>query len=96
MAIGVSDGHVWRVAVDAVLTDLQKYDAQIGKGHDKGRTFKVIVEALDELGYWISPGCHNFRIAAIPTAVEMRLFRLRFERAATKAVRAFAAMLVRR
>lgn len=24
------------------------------KSHDKGRTFKVIIEALDELGYWIS------------------------------------------
>lgn len=31
VAIGVSDGLVWRVAVDAVLTHLQKYDAQIGK-----------------------------------------------------------------
>lgn len=24
------------------------------KSHDKGRTFKVIVEALDELGYWVA------------------------------------------
>lgn len=24
------------------------------KSHDKGRTFKVITEALDELGYWVS------------------------------------------
>lgn len=24
------------------------------KSHDKGRTFKVIVETLDELGYWVS------------------------------------------
>lgn len=24
------------------------------KSHDKGRTFKVIVEALEELGYWVS------------------------------------------
>lgn len=37
VAIGVSDGHVWRVAVDAVLTDLQKYDAQIGKPRYSGR-----------------------------------------------------------
>jgi len=24
------------------------------KSHDKGRTFKIIIEALDELGYWIA------------------------------------------
>lgn len=24
------------------------------KSHDKGRTFKVIIEALDELGYWVA------------------------------------------
>jgi len=24
------------------------------KSHDKGRTFKIIMEALDELGYWVS------------------------------------------
>ncbi len=29
------------------------------KSHDKGRTFKVITEALDELGYWISDIDHT-------------------------------------
>jgi DNA (cytosine-5)-methyltransferase 1 len=29
------------------------------KSHDKGRTFKVIIEALDELGYWISDVDHT-------------------------------------
>ena len=36
------------------------------KSHDKGRTFKVIIEALDELGYWISDidhtGAHDPKI----------------------------------
>ncbi len=29
------------------------------KSHDKGRTFKVIIEALDDLGYWISDIDHT-------------------------------------
>ncbi len=29
------------------------------KSHDKGRTFKVIIEALEELGYWISDIDHT-------------------------------------
>lgn len=37
VAIGVSDGLVWRVAVDAVLTHLQKYDEQIGNPRYSGR-----------------------------------------------------------
>lgn len=44
---------------------------------------------------WHGNTCHNFRIADIPTAVEMRLFRLRFERTVTSAVDAFVAMLAK-
>lgn len=29
------------------------------KSHDKGRTFKVIMETLDELGYWVSDSGHE-------------------------------------
>lgn len=32
------------------------------KSHDKGNTFKVIVEALDELGYWIADVDENDKI----------------------------------
>lgn len=31
------------------------------KSHDKGRTFKVIVETLDELGYWVADVDHRDR-----------------------------------
>lgn len=29
------------------------------KSHDKGKTFRVIMDALDELGYWVSDADHN-------------------------------------
>jgi DNA (cytosine-5)-methyltransferase 1 len=29
------------------------------KSHDKGKTFKVIMEALDELGYWVADADHS-------------------------------------
>ena len=44
---------------------------------------------------WRGNTCHNFRIADIPTAVEMRLFRLRFERAVTSAVDTLVAVFTK-
>jgi hypothetical protein len=44
---------------------------------------------------WHRNTCHNFYIGAISMVVEMRLFRLRFERAVTSAVDALIAMLAK-
>jgi len=39
--------------------------------------------------------CHNFYIGAIVIATEMRLFRLRFERAVSNALNQFAVMFAK-
>ncbi len=42
------------------------------KSHDKGRTFKVIMEALDELGYWLADA--DFEGASDPKVIDGQHF----------------------